>query len=324
MKKVLVIRFSSFGDIVQCLSCIPALKFEYPNSDIHFLTKSSFSKVASLSPDIDKLISFDKNNGFLGLIKLAFELRKERYSLIYDAHTNIRSFFLKLILLGPFFFISSKLVTRSKQRFKRFLLFNFRINKFTNWPFVAVDSFLNPLNLKKIDSTLSFPEFNKSFKENLLCLVLGANWDLKIWPESHWLELVNLYDGKVVLLGGTLEKEVADKVESKFADKIINYVGKTNLVESCYIISKSKAFISADTGLLHVADKLKLPGVCLMGPTAFGYPKSKTIKVLEDKSLNCRPCSKDGRGSCSQDVYKKCMVNLTPELVLKSLDEVLN
>jgi len=94
------------------------------------------------------------------------------------------------------------------------------------------------------------------------------------------------------------------------------------LVESCQAVANAKLVISADTGLLHVADILKVPAVALMGPTAFGFPSGKKTVTL-DVVLACRPCTKDGRGKCSRDVWQKCMVDIDVELVHSTIQELM-
>ena len=98
-----------------------------------------------------------------------------------------------------------------------------------------------------------------------------------------------------------------------------NLAGKLSLVESCYIVSKSKVVVSADTGLLHVADILGVAAIALIGPTAFGFPTFERSKVLQ-MPMDCRPCTKDGRGKCSQPIWQQCMVDITPKRVLEAID----
>ncbi len=325
MKKLLIIRFSSFGDIVQSLSCIPVLLEKYPNSQIDFLTKSNFIEVVGLEKKLNKIHSFDKSSGIIGLVKLAKQLRKQNYEVVYDAHSNIRSFVVKTILN---FGSNLKVITRKKSRLKRLFLFKFRKNLFDNWPFVSRLSFIKPLGFDDIKkSDWVFDLDRNDLPKSRISLVLGANWDLKIWPQEHWIELIRLILDKtseeIVLLGGKLEQNVAEIIAAKYQERVHNYVDKCSLLESCYILSESKFFVSADTGLLHVGDGLSVPGVCLMGPTAFGYPASQVVNVLEVK-LACRPCTKDGRGKCSQDTYKKCMVEITPEAVFGKINEYLS
>lgn len=127
MKKILIIRFSSFGDIVQGTYVLPFLKNTYENCQIHWITKNEFAYLLENNPKIDKVVLFDKKNGILGLLKLAINLRKEHYDLVYDAHCNIRSKILKTTLC---FFSQTKLITRTKDRLKRILLFKFGKNLF--------------------------------------------------------------------------------------------------------------------------------------------------------------------------------------------------
>ena len=94
MKKILIIRFSSFGDIVQCMSVLKPLKEKYPQAKIHWLVREDMQGVLEEHPLMDRLISFPKGGSLLKLWKLSQELQSESYDLIYDAHSNLRSFFM--------------------------------------------------------------------------------------------------------------------------------------------------------------------------------------------------------------------------------------
>ncbi|MCO4794450.1 MAG: glycosyltransferase family 9 protein [Bacteriovoracaceae bacterium] len=318
-QKILIIRFSSFGDIVQAMSVLKPLKVRNPDVEIHWLTRSEFSSLVGLSSYTDKIISFDKSKGFIGLIKLGLSLRKEGYKFVFDAHKNTRSFILRLLLLGV------NKVIRPKSRWKRFLLFKLRINKFP-WPFKGMKSYLSPLSLNdenliqewefpkdvtlKIDGTLPFEDF--------IAIAPSAAWEMKRWPLDHWKNLIRLLPNEnFVVLGGPADTfcEELSEIDSK---RVVNLAGHLSLIESCYTVSKSKTLVSADTGLIHVADILGIKGISLVGPTAFGFSTNKNIKTLE-VDLSCRPCSKDGRGNCSQAVWQKCMVDIRPETVIANL-----
>lgn len=313
-RKLLIIRFSSFGDIVQAMSVLRPLKDGAQESEIHWLTRSEFSGLVSLSPYVDRVISFDKKSGLLGLIRLGMELRAEGYDLVYDAHKNTRSAILRWIFLGM------NIVFRPKSRLKRFLLFTFRINKFP-WPFKGMESYLTPLNLptQNIHQDWNFSEKVKDKVDQLvgdqfICLAPSAAWEMKRWPLDHWKELIKLQShAKFVVLGGPADTFCEELVEMA-PERVTNLAGKLSLIESCYAVSKAQALVSADTGLIHVADILGVKGLSLVGPTAFGFPTNPNIETLE-VDLPCRPCTKDGRGNCSQEVWQKCMVDITPERV---------
>src|SRR5690606_23103054 len=98
-------------------------------------------------------------------------------------------------------------------------------------------------------------------------------------------------------------------------DRIFNLAGRLTWEESVEVLKRSRGVVSGDTGIMHVADLMGRPVLALIGPTAFGYPTQASSEVLE-VDLPCRPCTKDGRGRCRNAVYKRCMIDITPESAL--------
>ena len=323
--KVLIIRFSSFGDIVQCSSVVDVLTRE---AVVHWATRDDFRSLVELNKNLEKVYSLDKKLGFFGLIKFALLLRSEKYTHVYDAHNNLRSkiilLFLRMSLNFP------KTLTRSKDRFKRILLFKFRVNLFPS-PFRGIDSYLNPLLKWGVNISPKYPLVTWHFQETtqtkvneilekvlkdspFIALAPSAAWEMKRWPLEYWKQVIELMtDHKFVIFGGKDDVFCEDLVTGH-ENRVYNFAGKLSLTESSLLIKNAKLVISGDTGLLHVADVLSVKGLSLMGPTAFGFTCGPQIKTVEVE-LSCRPCSKDGRGKCSQDVYKKCMVDIHPQRV---------
>lgn len=331
-KKFLIIRLSSIGDIIQCMPTVDAIKNKYPNSEIHWIARKDMSSFLAMDKRIDKIWGFDRKEGFSGLIKLGKELKKENFDFIYDAHSNIRSNILRLILL-PFykkiFGLNPKFTLRSKERFKRILLFKFGINKF-QWPFKGRESYLSPLKKWGFkDFSLHYDDwyfpndYNKKFsdilsEDKLITLVPSANWEMKRWPVSHWKKLIEILpEYKFLILAGPTDDFCKD-IEAVAPSRVNNLAGRTSLLESCYIVSKSNIVVSADTGFMHAADLFKTKCFALIGPTAFGFPSGESVKVVS-KNMPCSPCTKDGRGKCKQNVWQKCMVDIKPEDIAKEI-----
>ena len=322
--KVLIVRFSSFGDIVQCSSVVELIRQSLNDSEIHWVTRSEFGNLVGLNAGINKVFTLQKSEGVLGLIQLAILLRRENYTHVYDAHHNLRSAFLKLMLMTKWHF--PNLIVRSKDRIKRILLFYFGINLFPK-PFKGIESYIAPLakwgftpQLEKTTVKWNLAGLNPSWsKKKFITLVPSAAWEMKRWPIAHWKKLVLLLPNiDIVILGGK-EDFFCEEIAAINSSRVTNLAGKLSLIESCDIVNKSTMVVAADTGLLHVADVLGIPGISLMGPTAFGFTASQKIRTLE-VNLSCRPCSKDGRGNCSQAVYQKCMVDVTPEQVASAIN----
>lgn len=323
MPKFLIIRFSSIGDIIQCMGIINGIRNHFPEAEIHWITRKDMASFLSIDKKIDKIWAFDKNEGLKGLLNIADDLKKERFDYIYDAHSNIRSNILKM-KLTTFTWKRAHYALRSKERYKRFLLFKLGINKF-EWPFKGMESYRMPLkkwgitNFENKDMNWNFPrEFknrlNPFIHPNTVTLVPSANWTMKRWPVSHWKELVNLLpEYHFIILAGPLDL-FCEEIRAVAPDRVNNASGLTTLAESCFLINQSHIVVSADTGFMHAADLFGVKALALIGPTAFGFPTGATVKTLE-VPLSCRPCTKDGQGKCKQVVYQKCMVDITPESI---------
>lgn len=288
--------------------------------------------ILAIDRRIDRIWAFDKREGFRGLWRMAGELRKERFDYVYDAHSNIRSNILKIRLRNC---ISGRpsMVLRSKERWKRFLLFRLGINRFPQ-PFRGMVSFRKPLERWGIGT---FPDtyrewrFPEDFNGRLspligpdtVTLVASANWEMKRWPVGHWRRLIELLPEMRFLILAGPQDAFCEEIRKAAPERTVNLAGKTSLLESCYIVYRSKVVVSADTGFMHAADLFGIPAFALMGQTAFGYPTGRSVRLLEC-DLPCRPCTKDGRGKCRQEVYQKCLVDITPDTVASRIAQLLS
>lgn len=323
MPKFLIIRFSSIGDIIQCMGIIDGIKNRFPDSEIHWIARQDMASFLAMDKRIDKVHAFEKREGLRGLWKMAGVLKQEHFDYVYDAHSNIRSSILKLRLLSPCWKIPAYTL-RSKERGKRFLLFKWGINRFDN-PFRGVVSYRKPLGKWGITDFNSsykewcFPQdypdtYNSLINERTVTLVPSANWPMKRWPVEHWRSLIELLpEYNFVVLAGPTDT-FCETLQSVAPERVNNLAGKTSLLASCYLVKKSNMVVSADTGFMHAADLFHVPAIALMGPTAFGYPTGETVRVME-VALPCRPCTKDGRGKCKQEIYQKCMVDIAPQQI---------
>ena len=111
-KKVLLIRFSSFGDVTQSLS-IPS-KLAAWGAEVYWVTRLDLAPLLENHPSISKIWSLDKRKGFLGLINLIFELRSQKFTHIYDAHNNLRSHIISWCLKD--LFLNPTLLRKSQKR----------------------------------------------------------------------------------------------------------------------------------------------------------------------------------------------------------------
>ncbi len=330
MTKILIIRLSSIGDIIQCMGIIGGIQLKFPDAEIHWVVRSDMQQTLSIDSRINKIWAFDKSNKLSDLLTMAKELQKERFDYVYDAHCNIRSLIIKSTLKSSLAH-RPKFTTRSKQRINRILLFKFGINRFPK-PFIGVDSFRKPLEkfgVTQFDDNFSDYHFSQELEEefenlitdNSITLVPATNWEMKCWPVNHWKELIKLLpDHRFIILGGPKDTFCED-ICSAAPERTINMAGKSSIMGSSYIISQSKLVVSGDTGFMHSADMFKIPTIALIGPTAFGFPARDTSHICS-LNLKCMPCTKDGSGRCKDKKYKRCLEDITPQMVAERVIEM--
>ena len=120
-RKILVIRFSSVGDIILTSPVVRALRRRFPEAQIDLLTKTQFADLYRYNPHLNKVLTFDGKGGFSGLRRLASELRREGYDRLVDLHNNLRTNFLWRTVGA------TKTSVYNKNYFRRYALLKLRI-----------------------------------------------------------------------------------------------------------------------------------------------------------------------------------------------------
>jgi len=128
----------------------------------------------------------------------------------------------------------------------------------------------------------------------------------------------------VVLVGGANEKETT-QLEKEYRGEIHNTAGKLSPLESAELLKNARLVVTNDTSVSHLAEAVSTPVIVLFGSTVkeFGYaPFLEESQIVETKEvLNCRPCSRDGRGKCLNPNYLSCLTNITPQSVMTLIPE---
>lgn len=314
-KKILVIRFSSIGDIVLTTPVIRALRLQL-GAEVHFLTKMAFAPIVQNNPHISKVITLQDD--FNSLIR---ELKDEHYDYIIDLHHNLRTQRIKLALRKS----SSSFY---KLNFEKWLLVHTGVNRLPDLH--IVDRYMEAaesLGVKKDELGLDWfiPDENKVDIQSTfglapgsyIAFVVGAAHVTKCLTSEQIIAICNRLNAPVILLGGKDEIEKANLIETSVPPgKVKNACGQFDLLQSSSILQQSGAVIAHDTGLMHITAALHKPQVVIWGNTIpqFGmYPYYGNISgqwiSFEQKGLTCRPCSKLGFPKCPKGHFK-CILSL--------------
>lgn len=323
--KILIIRFSSIGDLTQALSIPGFIKSYVPQAEIHFVTRKDLSELTANNPHIHKTWVLDRKDGFRGLINLVKTLRRENFTHVYDAHNNLRSFIIRLFVNSP------NTLVKPMMRFKRFLLLRFRINYFEK-PFSGQRDLIKPLekwNMKFklppapqlfLNSEVIKKAVDLTQLKDYIVLVPSATYELKRWPLEYWDELIKINPNRnFVVLAGKAD-HFTELLSAN--ENVVNLTGTTDLLTSAAVIQNALMTVSNDTGLLHLSEQLGKPTIALMGPAPFGFPSRNSTFVLE-RNLNCRPCSKHGQGPCVNPIFQECLKSISPFEVSENIKMIL-
>lgn len=326
-QKILIIRFSSIGDIILSTSPLKTIRIAYPDAQITFLTLDIFAPLLEFHPDIDAILTFSKSSTFSELLHFKNYLKNKNYDIIFDLHNSLRS---RILLFGN----KSKIFRLNKPRIKRFLLFNFFINTFDQ-EFSTLKMYHDCISinsvptqkipkpaLKVIKSDLELTKRllkKKLVSNEFIVLIPGAAWKQKQWRLENYVKLIEKINGDIILIG-TEKDSICFKLKEQLKEKIHNFAGETSLREALSILSLSSYVIGSDTGLTHAAEALGKPVTMILGPTSretgAGVNLDNSINIGKD--MWCRPCSQNGSAKCFRK-NQYCMDLITPEEILNTI-----
>lgn len=333
MKRILLIKLTSLGDVLHVLPALTDAHRAYPELEIDWVIDENFQEVATWHPAIKKIFTTNHRKWRKSLISairpissLIKEARKTDYDLIIDGQGNFKTALLSLFMKGSSAGYDSKSIREPiasiAYRYKH------SIRKKSH----AIDRLRRLFALSlgyKMPSTL--PEFliqKEKFRappialpEKYFVFINNASWKTKLWPEEHGIKLVNRLAelGFTTLLPwGNLEEKAKAK-RLAVNDKTI-VLPKLSLSEIGFIIARAKACICMDTGLSHLTAALNIPSVILYGSTdsgLIGANGKNQLHILS--SISCAPCNKKICKFPARGLNPPCLAAITPEMVLEKL-----
>ncbi|MCD6019457.1 MAG: glycosyl transferase family 9 [Bacteroidetes bacterium] len=312
--KILVVRFSSIGDVVLTTPVLRCIKQQLKDVELHYLTRQNFLNVIENNPYVDRFFAIKKS-----LYEVVPQLKTENYDYVIDLHHNLRTLSLKRAL-------GKKAFSFNKLNLEKWLMVHLKLNRLPHQHIVdryfetlsslgvkndnqGLDHFIHEKDQINIQSYLPTP-----FQNGYNVLVVGGSYFTKQIPPNKLKEFCEQSSLPLVLLGGKDDMETAEKIHQVFKEKTINLCGSLNINQSSSVIRQSNKVITSDTGLMHIAAAYKKDIISVWGNTIpeFGmgpYLPGSSSHILEVKNLPCRPCSKLGYSKCPKGHFK-CMNNI--------------
>jgi len=308
--KVLFVRFSSLGDIILTTGVIRKFKELFPDAEADVLTYAPFGDVFKGLPFVNRVLEYGKKDGIMAYFSL-IQKETEDYDHIFDLHGKLLSMFLKFHAQAGY----HKYIKDSAAR-RRFVK--------TRKPDPRLGLHVVQKYFEPISETFgtSMPELEelrpvlfsdaKPVEKHILVHPFASRYT-KTYPYAAELAELLIADGYTPVFAG----------EGKAPDVkgIVDKTGKSKIKDFFDTIASCEAVISSDSGPLHAAVALKKPTVGIFGSTTreFGFfPLFSGVRVVEDNSVECRPCDVHGLETCPKGHFD-CIKRLTPDKVVEAL-----
>ncbi len=321
-KRVLIIRFSSIGDIVLTTPIVRCLKRQL-GAEIHYLTKQNYASLLAANPYVDQIHTIQERVG-----DCMPSLKQLSWDLVVDLHKNLRSRQVRRGLRAPS-------ASFDKINLAKWLKVNLKVDRLPDVH--IVDRYFQatgPLEVTYDGEGLDFflPEdiqVPDLPQEPYACVAIGGAHETKKMPTTQLRQLCEGLPTQVLVVGGPQDRSAGEALDQ--LDHVHNLAGQLSISESAYVLSGAAVVISHDTGMMHIAAALRRPILSIWGNTipAFGmypfYPKGHNIPhhISEVPDLACRPCSKIGHAQCPKGHFR-CMVDQDPRLLAEKAVELMS
>jgi heptosyltransferase I len=337
IKKILVIKLTMMGDTILLYPAVKALKEKYSDCELTFLCSKVNYDIVKMWNFIDKIVVFRFDLLFKKpwiVITQIFELLKEKFDLAIDfeqwfRNTAIVAFLAAKVSVG----------FKTPKQFKHYLFDVSVSHKKGRHEVLCFCDLVKTVGVEVEDKSL-FLKIDKTAEEKIKNLLksfgieekkfviihpgCGIHGYYRQWDVEKYAEVAEYIYSKgyqVVITGSKDDIQIANKLQKLIPFKTLNLAGKTNLQEIINLINLSKFIICGNTGVLHIAAALNIPTIVIHGPTdpnKWG-PWGKGHIVIKS-NLNCAPCLYLGfEYACKE---KKCLKNIQPDVVKKTIDEI--
>jgi len=329
--RILIIRFSSLGDIVLTQPIIQRLYDVFPEAELFFITKEQYSAIPQLFGVPLKVVTYSD------MLSAYSNLQQKQFDMVIDLQSKLNSFLIK------HFCVRAKVFTYNKQR-------KLRVNIVEHKTQESIDSTLDlyqsalvklALHMKqplladglnnpklfiqqpimnKINSSL-----NKETGKIYIALFPGATHHTKMYPVPWFVQMIQNADRKYHfwLMGNEGEMWITSTVHQACKDNTTDLGGMFNVVELVDALASAEGVISNDSGPMHIAAALNKPQIAIFGSThpRLGFRPLNDKAIILSSDIKCQPCSLHGTRVCPKKHFA-CMLSIEPDSVLKALNNL--
>ena len=330
--RILVIRFSSVGDIVLTEPIVRTLKTFYSDAEISYLTKARFLPLLDMFAHLDHRYGWVEDRDGAGLLDT---LRQRQFDLVVDLHAGIRSARIRGAL-------GAKTVRAKKEWFKR--IASVKLNAVAGRPSHALERYLAALKELGIDGKperplLQVPDGARAWWQNrrtgsamvgsYYMIAAGATHATKRTPESLWVaidrSIRNRFGIAPILIGSPAEHDYLTRLSERFDEPPISIVTEDDIGRAAAAIESANFVVSNDSGLAHLASAVGTRVVAMFGPThpILGFAPLGDHSDFYTVDEYCSPCSLHGDRRCHRS-ERFCFTKMQVDTIIAKLKTLIN
>ncbi len=334
--KILILKPSSLGDVIQALPVLRLLKLHYPDSEIFWWIDSTLAPILENDPDLAGIVRFERRRwghpqNWPEMFHSIRSLRARKFDLVIDLQCLFRSGIFAWLSRGDF------LIGLDEAREGARGFYDVAVPR-PSFHTHAVDWYLSVLprlgvpvhkNFQWLPPQPRVAETVKSkWKTNdarWIVLQPGARWDNKRWPIENFSKLVSelagrFPDRRFAILGSKEDKLLGEIIADAAPARCLDLCGVTTLPEMIEWIRLSDFMITNDTGPMHAAAALGKPVVALFGPTeprrTGPYAQLENVLRLD---LPCSPCLKS---KCHNEKLNECLCSISADMAFDRVKKI--
>jgi heptosyltransferase-2 len=316
--RILLVRFSSLGDIVLTTPLLRAIRRKHPRAHVTFATKHRYASLIETNPNISSVAVLAPGES---IVAFGRRLAGPSYDHLLDLHGNLRTFMLRRLLAGRWHRCNARRIER----------------RLLTWVGIRTGSLSIPVADRYFEAALDLgvtadggpaelfttPRDDENaaaiVQGDYVVLAPGARHATKRWPPSYWRALARAVRDRGIQVVGLGLPHERDLLAGPSAIEAYGLPLRV-MVALC---RGAKAVVSSDSGVLHVAAAVTTPLVALFGPTVeeFGFSPYRARATVLQRQMPCRPCSLHGGPTCPLD-HHRCLRDIAPSEVEEALVEV--
>ena len=332
--KILILKPTSLGDVVQALPVLRLLKLHLPQSEIFWWIDADLVGLVESDPGLTGIFKFDRKRwaaprSWPEILTSIRAMRACRFSWVIDLQGLARS--------GLFAWLAHGSLTIGLDDAREGARGFYDVAVPRPSPAAhAVDWYLSVLTFLGVPVHWQFqwlperPEIAAKVRDKWnaasarwLLLVPGARWENKRWPAEYFADLVKRLSRadselRFAILGSVKDAAAAQVIADVDRQRCLDLTGQTSLPEMIEWVRLSELMVTNDTGPMHVAAALGKPIVAIFGPTDPNRtgPYRQQPNTIQVRHLPCVPCLKN---RCSYVKPLECLRAVTPAMVYEAV-----